>query len=456
MVNKFKTREKTEKRNIGLFSLILLSLGSMIGSGIFVLLGPGAGIAGKNLPLAFLLAGFLALVVALIYAEIVSAMPVSGSSLQLFFNVYGRGVFPFIVSWLIVLGDVAYGAINALGFAYYAHLLVPVPSLFIAIGVILIFVFLSWRGFKKTITTENIIAVVLTVLLLLFITLILTENKIYFKIFEDFSFGKVTSILAATALIYTAFVGYEDISTIAGRIKKPARTIPWALVLSVILVTFLFWGVSLVGVNLVSPEALGNSKTPLVLIAGRSGILAKILVIGGALLATLSSLVTMILVASRELYHMAKQGFFGKTFTSLNKWKIPDSTLIFVALLILFLVLTGSVKFVAYLGNAIFLVAVILLSLALIQLRKKRPYLERPFKVPFFPWLPLFVAGFCFIILLFVGKDVLFTGLVWTMVGFLLYLISWIDRERIKWMIGGAFLLFLLVFSITLYTLFIL
>jgi len=448
--------EKTKKKKIGTFAFVLLGLGSMIGSGIFVLLGPGAAIAGNYLPFAFLLGGFLAFLVALIYAEFTSAMPVSGSSLELLFDVYGRGIFPFIISWLIVLGDVAYAAINALGFGYYANLLVPIPPLFIAVGLVVIFSFLNLRGIKKTVKTENLIAGILAGALIILIIFALLGDNVNLNPFRNFSFVGVTSILAATALVYTAFIGSEDIAAVAGRAKKPGKTLPRALILAVAFSTLLFFLVSLIGINFISPEKLGQSKTPLFLVAEKLGSFTKIVVIIGALLATLSSLITMILVASNELHRIAKQGFFGKFLVFLNEKNVPANALLCVALLTLFLILTNSAQFVAYLGNAVYLVGVILLSLAVIQLRKKRPYLERPFRVPFFPYLPLFVAGFCFIILLFVGKDALFAGLAWATVGFLLYLISWIERTRIKWLIIGGFLLALTAFFFGVYMFFIL
>ncbi len=451
-----ENKTKGVKKNIGFFSLTLLSLGSMIGSGIFVLLGPGAGIAGDNLPFSFLIAGFLALLLALIYAELLSTTYPAESFFDLLFNVYGRGILPFIISWLIVLGDAAYGAVNVLGFSYYFHLLLPIPPLYIAIGVVLIFAFLSWRGMERGTNIERIIAVLLFLSLSGFLFLILSEDHIFLDLFKGFSFGGVTSLLAASALIYTAFIGYEDIALVVKKVKDPAKNIPRALISSVVLATLLFFGVSLLGVNLVSPQILGGSKIPLLLIAGKSGVWAEILITAGALIATLSALVTMLLLGSYELRRVAKQGFFGGIFTPLNRWNIPGRALIFITFLVLFLILTNSVKFVAYLGNAVFLVSAILISFAVIQLRKKRPYMERPFRVPFFPWFPLFVAGFCFLILLFVGKEALFAGLIWATVGFFLYLVSWLERERIKWLFWGGFLSFLLFVFLTFYVFFIL
>src|SRR6056297_2233228 len=106
MISPEKLLSKT-KRELGLPFLVLIGVGGTIGPGIFVLLSPGARLAGSALPWAFLLGGLLSLGVALIYAGFGSAMPTSGASLYFLFEAFGGNSLSFITSWLIILGDIS-------------------------------------------------------------------------------------------------------------------------------------------------------------------------------------------------------------------------------------------------------------------------------------------------------------------------------------------------------------
>lgn len=435
----------SSRRKLGLTSLVVVGLGSMIGSGIFVLLGPAAGIAGISLPYAFLVGGFLALIIALIYGEFTAALPTSGSSLTLLFSAYGRGATSFVISWLIVLGNIAYAAINALGFAYYAGLVIPINEIAIAVIAILVVSFINFKGIKKTANFQNILSLLLVAGLSFFVIMLLLKHDIAINPFHRISGSSVAPIIAATALIYTAFIGYEDIAAVGGEVKNPEKNMPRALIITVLIATVLFFLISFVAVRVIDPHELEASNAPLLLIAERLGSWGKFLVIPLAILATLTSLVVMFLVGSRELYSISKQGFFSG-FQKLNSQEVPGRCLIFITILALFLVLTNSAEFVAYLGNTVYLIAIIFISYAVIKLRKKRPYLMRPFKIPLFPILPFFAIALSFVILLWVGTKALLITFLWILVGLIFYLISWIEKERIIWMmIGASFFLLMIV-----------
>jgi len=444
-------KEKGTERKLGLFALVVLGLGSMIGSGIFVLLGPGVKIAGAALPFSFLIGGILALGIALIYAEFTAAIPTSGSSLTLIFEAYGVGPLSFIISWLIVLGDVAYAAINALGFAYYTNLLVPVKPVYLAVGVVLIILALNWKGIKRAVAAENLIALLLTLGLSLFALEAISKFELPNSLFTGLNGLALLPILAGSALVYTAFIGYEDLAAVAGEVRNPGKNMPRALIITVLLATVLFFGISFIAIHTVGVEELASSDAPLITVANLLGSRSRFFVFLTAILATLSSVITMILVGSRELYAVANQGFFENTFGELNESKVPGKALIFVTILTLFLVITNSAEFVAYLGNAVYLAGMVLIGGAIIKLKRKRPYLERPFKIPFFPLIPLVVMGGSILLLFFIGAEALFVSLVWVLTGFILYLLTWIKRERLFWMGLGSIILIALIAGILIY-----
>lgn len=438
------------KRELGLPFLVLVGVGGTIGPGIFVLLSPGAKLAGAALPWAFLLGGLLSLGVALIYAEFGSALPISGSSLHLLFEAFGRGYLPFVTSWLVILGDISAVAISALAFGYYVNLLVPVNSVMLALAVLVITVVLNVRGVGKTALVQGIIASVLLAGLAIFTGTLFSESNVSLELSE--SFNGLGSVMAATAVIYTAFIGYEDIVSVAGEVKNPDRNIALALLLTVIIVTGLFFFVSWAAVQVVSPSALAESEAPLFLVAEELGRWGKLFVFPAAILGALSTLITTLLVGSREMYAVSKHNFFKSFFAELNEWRVPSRTVWLAGIIASTLILTNSVEFVAYLASSVYLLSLILVIGALFKMRTKRPFLKRPFKIPLFPWLPIAVGAFSLIILMFVDFKALFATVIWALVGFVLFLTAQIKKERARWMLIGmlAFInLVTLVFCLT-------
>ncbi|MEF8846836.1 MAG: amino acid permease [Candidatus Paceibacterota bacterium] len=445
MLNPEKFLSKT-KRKLGLPFLVFIGVGGTVGPGIFVLLSPGAKIAGTALPWAFLFGGILSLGVALIYAEFGSAMPTSGASLNLLFKAFGRGYLPFVTSWLVVLGDISAVAISALAFGYYTSLLVPINSVVLALSMLIIIVLLNIRGITKTALVQGIVALVLLIGLAFLTGKLFSETSIGFNLSN--TSGGLISILAATAVIYTAFIGYEDIVSVAGEVENPDRNVALALILTVVIVTTLFFLISWVAVNVVPPEVLGEAEAPLFLVAEKLGGLGKIIVFTTAILGALSTLITTLLVGSREVYAVSKHNFFKNFFAKLNKWQVPSRTVWFVGAIALVLILTDSVEFVAYLANSVYLISLLLVITALFKMRAKRPFLERPFKIPLFPWLLIGVGGLSLLVLLFVEVKALIITFIWALIGFVLYLTAQIKKERARlMMIGMLVLLNLVLFS---------
>lgn len=434
------------ERKLGLPLLVLVGVGGTIGPGIFVLLSPGAKLAGTALPWAFLLGGLLSLGVALIYAEFGTAIPTSGSSLNLLFKAFGRDYLPFVTSWLVVLGDTSAVAISALAFGYYTGLLVPINSVLLAVSMLTIIILLNVRGVGKTARVQGIVASILLIGLAVLTGLLFSSSGVSLEI--EGASGGLISILAATAVIYTAFIGYEDIVSVAGEVKNPDKNIARALILTVVIVTGLFFFISWAAVNVVDPELLAQSKAPLFLVAQELGGWGKLIVFSTAILGALSTLITTLLVGSREMYAVSKHDFFKGFFAKLNRWQVPSRTIWMTGAIALILILTDSVEFVAYLANSVYLLSLLLIIGALFKMRTKRPFLKRPFKVPFFPWLLIAVGGFSLIILMFVDLKALFATVVWALIGFVLYLASQIKKERARLMVIGVLVLMnLILFS---------
>jgi len=433
------------KRSVGLFMLCVIGIDGTIGGGIFVLLSHGSGVAGEYLPLSFLFGGILAFMGALLYAELGTTIPRSGADLALVFNATRHRYYPFIFSWLVLLGDVSYLAINAFGLAFYANFFLTVNPVLIAITALLVAVLINLRGVEKTGRAEIFTGLALLGLLLVYMVLVGASDSFSFAPGEFIAAvpGRTLAIIAGTSLIFTTYVGYEYIASIAEEAKDPGKNIPRALMITIAVSTAIFVGVSFFTVNAVSTSALAKSDAPFLYIAEMLGGPLIYVVLPAALIATAGSLLAATLVSSRRLYALSEEGYFRRFFSKVNGRQVPARAVIGVAVLAAFLILSGSVTFVAYMGNTVYLVGLIVIAVSLMSMRRQRPYLARPFRAPFFPWLPLAMIVMSSLVLLFIGPKSLAMTLLWALLGYFVYMISKVSLDKVYWAMWGAMLLLL-------------
>lgn len=433
------------KRSVGLFMLCVIGIDGTIGGGIFVLLSHGADVAGQHLPLSFLLGGVLAFMGALLYAELGTTIPRSGADLALVFNATRHRYYPFIFSWLVLLGDVSYLAINAFGLAFYANFFFTVNPILIALAALVVAVLINLRGVEKTGRMEIVTGMSLLGLLAVYMIMVGMSDGFTFAPGEFIASvpARTLAIIAGTSLIFTTYVGYEYIASIAEEAKEPAKNIPRALMITIAVSTAVFVGVSFFTVNAVSTTGLAGSDAPFLFIAESLGGPLIYVVVPAALIATAGSLLAATLVSSRRLYALSEQGYFRRFFSKVNGRQVPSRAVIGVALLAVFLILSGSVTLVAYMGNTVYLIGLIVIAVSLMSLRRQRPYLARPFRAPFFPWLPVAMIVLASVVLLFIGPQSLAMTLIWALMGYFVYMISKVTFDKLYWAVWGAMLLLL-------------
>ena len=412
------------RRELGLFDLILIGVGSTIEGSIFVLLAPGAAIAGVYLPFSFLLGAILALAVAFIYSEVAANMPKEGADLRFIFASFSADLWAFVTSWLVILGDLAYFVLNLLGLSIYVGAFLPINQLTFAVVVLIAMAILNLRGVKRVNALERIV----TILLLFFLAIFV--GWIFFNQFGTWSFSGlgmaefdtnvIFSIVAGTALIYSAFIGYEDVTSVAGEVKNPHQVIPKALIATVFITSSIYLLLSFLAVHTIPLSELQNSKTPVLLLAKVNNI-PTLLVTISALFAILSTLIVSLLVASRKLFALSQEGYLKGWFGRLNSRGAPTFAVLFCSLVSLLLLITSSVKFVAYLGNSVYLVGIIATTAALIIMRRRDKNFGRWFRTPFFPFLPILVIAFSAFVLFFVEREALLYVVGWALLGGLIY-----------------------------------
>lgn len=420
------------KRHVGMLEAVFYGLGIIIGAGVFVLIGPAAGLAGNSLWLAFLIAAVLAAMTGLSYAELASMFPRSAAEYVYVKHAYKNHFYAFILGWLIIFTGVVSISTVALGFTYYFDNLFNLgieaskaTVSLVAIAIIAITGLVNYRGLKETNWTNLAMSSVVIVGLALVIVLGLgkfgTVN--YFDQPSGFS-----GVLAASGLIFFAFLGFEQIVNVAEETKRPRKVLPRAIMLSVVISTAIYILISISVVGLQNWSVLSGSNTPLADAA--STVLGSI---GGpiisivALFATGSTILGMILVTSRMIWGMSRERALPKIFSGVHKRSTPAAAIFVVAVASAIFVFFGDIKQVASVTSLGAIIIFLNVNLALIWLRYKRPDMRRPFRTPLnigkFPVLAAIGIGVSLFMIPRFDPSLLVVGVIVVSVGAVLFLI---------------------------------
>jgi len=192
------------------------------------------------------------------------------------------------------------------------------------------------------------------------------------------------------------------------------------MIITVIITTSLYVVLSFLSVQTIPLAQLKESETPLLLLAITNNI-PSFIVTAAAILAIVSTLVITLLVASRKVFALAQEDYFKNWLGNTNSSGVPTQAVLFCTFITLILTIIGSVKFVAYLGNSVYLIGVIATTVALLIMHRKNPNFGRWFRVPFSPYLPLLIIFVSGTVLIFVETRALFYVFVWGLIGAFIY-----------------------------------
>jgi APA family basic amino acid/polyamine antiporter len=342
-------------RELDTFGAVLMGLGAMIGTGVFVSLGLGAGLAGPAVLIALALAAGVALCNGLSSAQLAAANPVSGGTYEYGYR-YLNSWAGFTAGWMFLVAKSASAATAALGFAgYLLHafdrstaLLVP-----LAIGVVAVLTAIVLTGLRRSNAT-NVALVTVTLLALLFFVFAgipAIDRANLFPLFavEQRDVG-VAEVLEASALMFVAYTGYARIATLGEEVRDPQRTIPRAIVLAALVVMLLYGAVAVVGIGVAGSEGLRaateEQAAPLAVVAERFAVPgAGAMLTVGALAAMLGVLLNLVLGLSRVVLAMARRGDLFSRLSIVNRsGTTPYWAVLAVGLLIASIAAIGEVR----------------------------------------------------------------------------------------------------------------
>ncbi len=371
------------KRRIGLGLLTAYGVGVMVGAGIYVLIGAVAGHAGIYAPIAFLVAGLIAAPSALSYAELSTRIPEAAGEAAYI----EKGLRSHALSVLVGLGIVLAGTVSAAavlrGGAGYLTSVVDVPAMAAIIGLGLVLIGVAMIGVLESLAVAAIFTVIELTGLGLVIWAGATAPPVADWVAPQ---GLVWSgIGLAAVLAFFAFIGFEDIVNMAEEVARPERTLPWAILLSLLITSLIYAGVSLAAVRSVPQTTLAASQQPLVLVwqAGSdksAGFLALI-----AVAAALNGVLAQIIMAARVLFGLGKREPRLALFHTVHpRFRTPTRATLLVGLAVVLVALAVPFAALAQMTSSVLLLVFAMVNLSLIALKRRAP--AAPFRVPV--WVP--------------------------------------------------------------------
>ncbi|MCK4335424.1 MAG: amino acid permease, partial [Candidatus Aenigmarchaeota archaeon] len=302
------------EREIGLWQAVLAGIGIILGAGIYVLIGKASALAGNAVWLSFLLSALVAVFTGLSYAELSSIFPKAGAEYVYTKHAFGRRI-AFIIGWLLVISGFVFSATVSFGFAGYFESLFGFPYLLSAVVLIILLSIIIFYGMKESIW----FAVIFTLIEVSGLIIIIFMGLPYLGSVNYFEFPSFAGIFQAAALIFFAYIGFEQITRLSEETKKPDVNIPRALLLAIAITTVLYILVALSAVSILDWHSLGQSSAPLADVASQAlGPNAFALLSVIALFATANTVLLILLATSRIMYGIGKSFSPGNLFARIH------------------------------------------------------------------------------------------------------------------------------------------
>ncbi len=452
------------KRSLGTFDLMIMGVAVAVGAGIFSVGAKAAGqYAGPSVTVAFVLAAITCALAIMCYAEFASTIPVAGSAYTYTYATLGE-LLAWIIGWDLILEMLTAGAVIAKYWGIYLSNVfelwnwdvpstIPVLGLDVSWGaflIVAIFTALLVLGTKLS-SRVGAVFTIIKVAIVLFVIVVGAffinpanytpfippavpsapgEGDAWAQSLFSFMTGAapaqygIFGLLAGASIVFFAFIGFDVVATSAEEVKNPQRTLPRGIFGGLAIVSVLYIGVSLVLTGMVPYTVLADADDPSLataFVAVGAGWAAQVISIG--ILAGLTTVIMVLLLGlARVLFAMSRDGLLPQWMSrTSDKRHTPARVQIFVGLMVALLAGLTDVSVLEEMINIGTLSAFVLVSIAVVVLRKKRPDLPRAYKVPWSPVLPILSAVLCVWLMLNLTTLTWVRFLVWLAFGLIVY-----------------------------------
>jgi APA family basic amino acid/polyamine antiporter len=454
----------TLKRSLGPVNLTTLGIGSVIGTGIFVLTGTAASQhAGPALVVSMVIAAVACAFAGLCYAELASMIPVAGSAYTYAYATAGE-IFAWIIGWDLILEYALSTATVAVGWSgYFVSFMrdigIEIPQRLTAspevalrtaegavvhgifnlpAAVIVLFVAaLLTVGIKESANTNTVLVFIKVAVLLVFVTAgfayVNRENLTPFIPPNTGEFGAFgwSGVLRGAAIMFFAYVGFDAVSTAAQEARNPQRDLPIGILASLLICTVIYVMVATVLIGIVPYERL-NVPDPLAVGIDSTGLtwLSPVIKIS-ALFGLFSTMLVTLLGQTRIFYSMSRDRLLPDAFGRVHpRWRTPHVSTAIIGVVVAIAAGLLPISVLSELVSMGTLLAFVLVSIGVIVLRKTRPELERPFRTPGMPWVPIIGALICLLQMAVLPAATWIRLLVWLAIGMAIYFLYGARRTR--------------------------
>ena len=432
--------------------LVAMGVGAIIGVGILVLIGSGAARAGPAMILSFAIAGLICACAALAYAEMATMYPASGSAYTYSYVVYGE-LIAWIVGWSLILEYSLVVSTVAVGWSGYAAgfldrnglglplALVAGPELggiinVPAIAIIVLVAGLLIYGMRESATVNALLVLLKLVALLLFVFVALPLfNGANFEPFMPNGFGKhwgvgpdgkplEVGVMAAAAVMFFAFYGFDAIATTAEETKNPDRDLAIGIVGSMLICVIVYMAVAAAAIGAVAYTRFAPSQEPIAFILAEINQVWVAKFIGLAAVVAIPTVILAFLYGqSRIFFVMARDGLLPASLARVSKRGTPVRITLFTATVVSVIAGLFPIDEIAALANAGTLLAFIAVCAAMLTMRRREPNAPRKFTTPW-PWVVgLFGIVGCIYLFLSLPQKTQIYFLIWNVIGLVIYAI---------------------------------
>ncbi len=426
------------KRTLTAFSITLLGVGAIVGTGIFVLTGVAAAkYAGPGLIFSFIVAGIVSGLAAICYAEFASTVPIAGSAYTYSYATLGE-LIAWIIGWDLILEyAVGAGAVSIGWSGYVVDLLkgafgIVIPKALTAspfaggiinlpaVLIILAVTALLILGTSQSTMVNNVIVFIKLAVIVFFLIVGFGHvNTANWNPFLPFGAG---GILRGASIIFFAYIGFDQISTSAEETKNPEKALPIGIFLSLLICTVLYIAVTAVLTGIISYKQLDVaspvSHALILLGLNTAGSIISV----GAVCGLTTVLIVLLYGQSRIFFSMARDGLLPTLFSRVHpRFRTPYLSSLIVGVGVAAIAGFIPIDVVAELTNIGTLSAFVLVSIAVLVLRRTQPDLKRGYRVPFVPFIPILSIIASFVLIVSLPLVTIIRFFVWLALGLLVY-----------------------------------
>lgn len=427
------------KRVLRPYELLLLGIGAVVGTGIFVITGVAAAeYAGPAIILSFIISGIICILAALCYAEFSAMVPVAGSAYTYCYASLGE-IWAWIIGWDLILEYAVSISAVAIGWsAYVVNLLtnvgVDLPPYLVnppgvsgglinlpAAIIILLITAMLIIGMRESARLNTIIVIVNISVILIFLAL--TYNHINPSNWHPFMPFGISGVFAGAAIVFFAYIGFDAVLTAAEEVEEPQKNLPRGIIGSVVIVMILYVCVAAALTGVLPYGDYIQTSAPVAFALNQIGMpWGAALISIGALCGITSVILVTFYGQTRIFFAMARDGLLPSVFSDLHRrFQTPAKITLVVGIITSVLACFISLDVIAELVNIGTLAAFIIVAAGILMLRRVQPALERPFRCPLMPVVPLLCIISCCILILMLPFVTQLRFIIWMLIGLGVY-----------------------------------